>query len=335
MSRLAVVLLVSAALLALPAVASATLVYGVQPSRGSASIWVAADDGSGTTKLATGYGAPTISPDGTRVAALRQTSSGGSALYVFPATGGAGRKLLTNAGFATVAWSPDSSTIAAYSGHRLRIVNVATGAAATLATGVFGGVAPSFSPAGDQIAYASATSSRLNARSNIYTVPTAGGAPTRLTTDGLSLNPVWGPTQIAYSRGPHRRLGFPRLNIWLMNPDGSNQRQLTNVRVGTLVSGLSPLQWSASGQQLLAAYGGQDTDQAYAVDPGTGAARDLGAHRFDGTSPGAISRDGTTVLAQTGGQEGPSAGQNVVSIPFAGGARTILVRRASTPDWNA
>jgi hypothetical protein len=120
-----------------------------------------------------------------------------------------------------------------------------------------------------------------------------------------------------------------------MNPDGSNQRQLTNVRVGTLVSGLSPLQWSASGQQLLAAYGGQDTDQAYAVDPGTGAARDLGAHRFDGTSPGAISRDGTTVLAQTGGQEGPSAGQNIVSIPFAGGPPTILVRRASTPDWNA
>jgi hypothetical protein len=253
MPRVAVVLLVSATLLALPVAASATLVYGVQPSRGSASIWVAADDGSGATKLATGYGAPTISPDGTTVAALRQTSSGGSALYVFPATGGAGRKLLTNAGFATVAWSPDSSTIAAYSGHRLRIVNLATGAAATLATGVFGGAAPSFSPAGDQIAYASATSSRLNARSNIYTVPTAGGAPTRLTSDGLSLNPVWGPTQIAYSRGPHRRLGFPRLNIWLMNPDGSNQRQLTNVRVGTLVSGLSPA--AVVGQRPAAARG--------------------------------------------------------------------------------
>jgi len=46
-------------------------------------------------------------------------------------------------------------------------------------------------------------------------------------------------------------------------------------------------------------------------------------------------RDGTTVLAQTGGEEGPSSGQNVVSIPFTGGAATVLVRRASTPDWNA
>jgi len=329
------VVLVLAGVLALPAAASATLVYGVQPSRGAPSVWVANNDGSGATRLATGYGGPTISPDGTTVAALRQTSSGGSALSVFPATGGPGRRLLTNAGFATVSWSPDSSTIAAYSGHRLQIANVATGAVATLATGTFSGTAPSFSPLGDQIAYARATSSRTNAPSDVYTVPVGGGAPTRLTTDGLSLNPIWGPTQIAYSRGPHRRQDFPRLNIWLMNPDGSNQRQLTNVRVPTLVSGLAPLQWSASGQQLLATFGGQDTDQAYAVDPNTGAARDLGARRFNGTAPAAISRDGTTVLAQTGGEEGPSSGQNVVSIPFAGGAATVLVRRASTPDWNA
>ena len=335
MRRPVVVLLACAAVLALPEAASATLVYGVQPSRGLASVWVAANDGSGASRLATGYGGPTISPDGTTVAALRQTRSGGNQLYVFPATGGPGRKLLTNVGSATVAWSPDSSTIAAYTGHRLLTANVATGAVATLATGVFGATAPSFSPAGDQIAYASATSSRINAPSDVYTVPTAGGASTRLTTDGLSLNPVWGPTQIAYSRGPRRRQDFPRLNIWVMNPDGSNQHQLTNVRVGKLVSGLSPVQWSASGQQLLAAFTGQDTDQAYAVDPTTGAARDLGARRFDGTSPGALSRDGTTVLAQTGGQEGPSAGQNVVTIPFAGGARTVLVRNASTPDWNA
>jgi WD40 repeat protein len=324
-----------AALLALPGAASATLVYGIQPSRGTASIWVAANDGSGAFRLARGYGEPSISPDGTTVAAFRQTSSGGNRLFVFPAGGGPPRGLLTNAGFATVAWSPDSSTLAAYSGHRLVIANVATGATATLATGVFPGSAPSFSPAGDRIVYAKATSSRLNAASNLFTVPTAGGAPTRLTTDGLSLSPVWGPTQIAYSRGPHRRQGFPRLNIWLMNPDGSGQRQLTNVRVPALLSGLAPVQWSASGQQLLAQFGGQDTDQAYAVDPATGNASDVGVRPMDGTSPAAISRDGTTVLAQTGGQEGPSRGQTVVSIPFAGGAPTTLVPRASTPDWNA
>jgi Tol biopolymer transport system component len=335
MRRPLALLIALVAVLSFPAAASATLVYGIQPSRGTASIWVAANDGSGAFQLAKGYGEPSISPDGTTVAAFRQTSSGGNRLYVFPAAGGPPRRLLTNVGFATVAWSPDSSTLAAYNGRRLVVANVATGATATLATGTFTGGAPSFSPAGDGIAYTKATSSKLNAASDVYTVPTAGGVPTRLTTDGLSLSPVWGPTQIAYSRGPHRRTGFPRLNIWLMNPDGSGQQQLTNVRVPSLVSGLVPVQWSASGQQLLAEYAGEDTDQAYAVDPLTGTATDLGVHPLDGTSPGAISRDGTTVLAQTGGQQGPSRGQNVVSIPFSGGAPTTLVRNASTPDWNA
>ena len=107
------------------------------------------------------------------------------------------------------------------------------------------------------------------------------------------------------------------------------------MRVPTLLSGLSPVQWSANGGQLLANFNGQDTSQAYAVNPATGATEDLGAKPFDGTSAGAISRDGTTVLAQTGGLEGPSPNQAVVAIPFTGGAPTVLVRRGITPDWNA
>ena len=61
----------------------------------------------------------------------------------------------------------------------------------------------------------------LNAASDVYTVPVAGGPPTQLTFDGQSTNPVCGPTQIAYSNGPRRRTDFPQLNLWLMNPDGS------------------------------------------------------------------------------------------------------------------
>jgi Tol biopolymer transport system component len=328
-------LLLLAALLALPSAASAALVYGNLPSRGQPSIFIANDDGSGRVRLATGYYLPSISPDGTTVAALRQTRSGSNQLFVLPAAGGTPRRLLASAGFGTLAWSPDSSTIAAYSGRRLVTVNVATGATATLATGTFVGSAPSFSPLGDTIAYATARSTRFNAPSNVFLVPAAGGAPVQLTTDGQSLNPVWGPTQIAYSRGPFRRNDAPQWQIWLMNPDGSGQHQLTRVRVPTLLSGLQPVQWSASGAELLAEFSGQDTDQAYAVDPITGAARDLGAKRFDGTSPAALSHDGSTVLAQTGGLEGPSPNQAVVTIPFTGGAATVLVRRGITPEWNA
>jgi Tol biopolymer transport system component len=324
-----------AALAALPAPAPATLVYNLQPSRGQPSLWVADNDGTQRVKLATGYYGPSISPDGTTIAALRQTRSGNNRLYALPAMGGAPQPLLSSVGSLTVAWSPDSQSVAAVSGHRLVLIGLADGSVTTLATGVFAGTSVSFSPAGDAIAYARATSSRVNAPSDVYTVPTAGGASTRLTTDGLSSNPVWGPTQIAYSRGPMRRQDFPKLNVWLMNPDGSDQRQLTSVRVRSLLSGLQPLQWSADGGQLVANYGGQDTLQAYAVDPLTGAASDLGAKPFDGTAAFAISHDGTTVLAQTGGQEGPAPNQAVVTIPFGGGRPTTLVKRGVSPDWNA
>jgi Tol biopolymer transport system component len=331
----AALLLCVGALLVAPAVASATLVYSTYSARAQPSLWSANNDGTGAIRIGSGYYQPIVSPDGTQVAAFRQTRSGSNRLYVMPTTGGPATQLIASAGSATVAWSPDSTTLAAVTGRRLVAITLADGAVTTLATGFFNGSALSFSPGGDAIAYSAAVSSRVNAKSDVYTVPLAGGGPTRLTFDGLSLNPVWGPAQIAYSKGPQRRQDYPRLQIWLMNPDGSDQRQLTSVRVGRLVSGLSPMEWSASGAQLLADYTGEDTSQAFAVDPLTGVARDLGASPFDGTVPAAISRDGTTVLAQTGGQEGPSPDQNVVTIPFDGGPPTVLVPRGLTPDWNA
>src|SRR3954453_3334848 len=113
MRRLLVSLLASAALLAAPAAASATLVFGKQPSRGQPSIWAANDDGSGAVKLATGYYQPTISPDGTTVAALRQTRSGANRLYVLPAAGGAPRRLVGNGGFATMGGAAGGGTVGA------------------------------------------------------------------------------------------------------------------------------------------------------------------------------------------------------------------------------
>lgn len=336
-SRVVLSLAVFAALLAIPAAASATLVYQTQSRSGTLTLWSANNDASNAFRLGTGFFQASISPDGQNVAVLRATRSGTTTpVFVIPTAGGPAVRVLRSGGIAGVGWSPDSQTLATVtSSNRLVTVSLPTGAVRTVARGFFNQSTISFSPGGDAIAYSVATSDRFNARSNVFTVPTTGGAPTRLTTDGLSLNPVWGPTQIAYSRGPHRRNDAPRLNLWLMNPDGTGQRQLTSVRVPTLVSGLGPVEWSASGAQLLAGFSGQDTNQAYAVDPLTGSARDLGATRFDGTSPAAISRDGSIVLAQTGGQEGPSPGQNVVTIPFAGGQPTILVRNAQSPDWNA
>ena len=328
-------LLVVAAALALPANAAATLVYTTQPSRKPPVLWSAFNDGSGAIQLGSNYSGAKLSPDGTSVLAVRQSRKGANQLFLLPTAGGGATLLLPSVQSGLYAWSPGSQLIAAVTGKRLVLIDVATAGVSDLAAGVVTGDSVSFSPAGDQVAFALAASAALNAASDVYTVPVAGGPPTQLTFDGQSTNPVWGPTQIAYSNGPRRRTDYPQLNLWLMNPDGSGQHQLTFLGVRPLVTGLNPVEWSATGLQLLADYGGQDTSQAFAVDPLTGDARDLGATPFDGTAPFALSHDGTTVLAQTGGVEGPGRGQATVTIPFAGGPPTVLVPNALNPDWNA
>jgi hypothetical protein len=49
---------------------------------------------------------------------------------------------------------------------------------------------------------------------------------------------------------------------------------------------------------------------------------------------GAISSDGSRLLVFEGGLEGPPQGDNVVTVPFSGGAATLLVAHAAQPSWN-
>jgi hypothetical protein len=77
---------------------------------------------------------------------------------------------------------------------------------------------------------------------------------------------------------------------------------------------------------------GQDTSDAWTVDPASGAARDVDG-RFDGLVGFGLSRDGTTVLASTGGLE-PGPSHDVVAVPYGGGAKTVLARNATLPSWS-
>jgi hypothetical protein len=54
-------------------------------------------------------------------------------------------------------------------------------------------------------------------------VPTAGGTPTQLTTDGQATAAAWGPAGIAYGRAD-----IGHSDIWLIQPDGSGARQITH-----------------------------------------------------------------------------------------------------------
>lgn len=328
----------AAALLALPAAAQATLTYVRNPFK--PVVFAAADNGSGAHKIGSGRN-PHVSPDGQTIAYLHENKGGSSSeLMVAPATGGPSRKLMSNWQESFyLAFSPDSTTIAALRGpfngkRKLVLIDVASGAQHTVASGYFSGF--SFSPDGTELAYSKAGAEHYPPHSDVYTVATEGGTPVRITHGGRSEDPLWGPTgKIVFVKllGAKQRRYGPKNELYLMNPSGGQVKRLTHTVVGPLVQGLTPTQWSASGNRLLTEFGGEDTTYAVTVNPKTGAERTLTREREVGFVGTALSADGSTVLGDTGGFE-PGPDHKVVTIPYTGGKPKVLAKNASEPSWS-
>jgi Tol biopolymer transport system component len=330
------------ATLALAAPAGATIVYvkNLASLKYKPSIWAVNDDGSGQHRLATGS-TPRISPDGTQVTYTHVPASSKDysyGLHVIPTTGGPSRTLLSRVNDTyNLAWSPDSKHVLAVAGpelgpYRLVLIDVATAARRTIATGAFNGV--SFSPDGLNFVYGRGSTSRTySEKSDLFTAPVAGGPSHAITSDRQSLYPVWGPQFIAFSRAVPRKDDAAASNVYRINPDGSGRAAITHDKVGRLLFGLVPTEFSADGSRLLTQFGGQDTSYAVAVDPLTGAERVLGPKAENGYGATAISKDGIDVLASTGGAD-PSNRGNVVTIPFSGGKAHVLIKNADLPDWD-
>lgn len=328
-----------AAALALAPAAGAALVYDKGFTSGHPSVWIANDDGSGARRLAPGN-SPHISPDGlTVVYELMPTAATGFKpwLMKIPASGGTPTLLRKPVWLASgFAWSPDSHTIATVTGReigtkRLVLLDVATGATRTVASGAFSGV--SFSPTGTAIAYARASRDGFPLRSEVYTAPVAGGTPTPITTGRRSIGPVWGATSIVISRQrkSHKRGDGPKQDLYTVRPDGTRLHRLTRTNVPFLLTGLTATEFSADGTRLLAEFGGQDTSFAETVSPSSGRQHTVG-RLADGIVGYRLSSDGRSILAATGGYD-PAGRHDVVSIPYVGGVLTVLARHAYDPDW--
>jgi hypothetical protein len=313
--------------------AGATIVYEKSPFR--PAVYAAADDGSAQVKLASGE-LPKISPDGTIVA--YETPYRGTTrptLRVIAVTGGTSRLLLKPVWF-SFGFSPDSKTIAAVTGKEvgrksLVLVDVASGSVRKIDSGQFSGL--SFSPDSARLVYARAPRDEYPPHSDLFTVPVAGGAPTALTTNHRSVDPVWGAPGIAFVklRRPTRKGDAYKQDIYLSDALTGAIRRITTTKVPFLLSGLDPVAWSSDGLRLLAEFSGQDTSYAETVDPATGKVRRVG--RFsDGIVGYDLSADGSTILATTGGYD-PGDQHDVVTIPYTGGNPTVLVRNAFSPDW--
>jgi Tol biopolymer transport system component len=345
--RSLLVLAVVGACLAVPASSQATLVFTRNPF--NPTVYVANDNGSGVRKVGLGSN-PRVSPDGQTIVFYRPGKGNQPAdLMIASAAGGAPKKLLSGWQDPFVfAWSSDSSTIAVLRGpevgkQRLVTVDLASGEQHTIDQGYFSGV--SFAPGGsEQLVYAKAASENFPPRSDVYRIdilpPGAVGVaaeePQRLTTDHRSLDPLWGPNEkIVFVKhlGEKSRKYGPKNDLFLMNPNGKGVKRLTHTKVAPLLSGLSPTEWSANGNRLLAEFGGQDTTYAVTVNPKTGAERALTKERETGFVGTALSRDGKLVLGSLGGFE-PGPGHKVVSIPYTGGKPKVLANNASEADWS-
>lgn len=315
--------------------AQATLAYVKGALQGRPVLYVAADDGSGARKLVTGAQNPKVSPDGTRVAFVTGTAR--ATLKVKPVEGGRTRTLARNVwNYDAMQWSPDSTTLSVTTGpelgpYTLKLIDAATGRSRSLQRGFFYGA--SFAPDGAGIVWAKAARNTYPLRANLYTARLDGGAPDRITGDFNASQPVWGPQRIAFNRSRRagRRGDYDKLDIYTITPEGEGIRRLTRTKPGFLLAGLSPLGWSADGTRLAANFSGQDTTEAWRVTSPEGAAVDA-TGGFDGIVGWDLSQDGTTILATTGNFDNPAG--NVVALAWAGGAQTVLARRATTPSWS-
>jgi len=336
--KLVPALLAVVALLAVPAAAQATLAYTTHLFH--PHVVVAQNNGKGAKAIGAGTN-PKVSPDGKLVAFEREPSNGkGPEMKLYDVATGKTKTIFSPWRESyTFAWSPDSTMLAALRGGELGsrtlfVVNVETGKATRIATGYFNAV--SFSPDNKEVVFGLG-SKEFGGKINIVRGPVAGGPTSPLTHDGISGWPLWGPQgQIVFVKqlnAKQRKYG-PKNDLFLMNANGKGVKRLTHTKVDALTAGLFPTAWSASGNQLLAEFGGQDTSYAVAVNPKTGAERNLSPGNTEtGFAGVALTPDAKTVLGYIGGYEGGGNSLKIASVPYTGGKPKVIVNGGFNPSW--
>ncbi len=174
---------------------------------------------------------PAWSPDGRKIAFVRQGARSDTNVYVIDAGGGGLTPLTSDtATDSEPAWSPDGRKIAFTSSRggdtEVMVMNADGSAEAPLTSSPTADGAPSWSPDGSKIAFASDRDGTGNFE--IYVMNADGSAETRLPLGSTTAEtePDWSPDggRIAYTLTP---AGGPS-DVWLMNANGSGRIPLTS-----------------------------------------------------------------------------------------------------------
>jgi hypothetical protein len=310
--------------------AKATLVYVKGAGDADSRVWVADDDGTNPHKVGRGF-APQISDDGRWIAWIKPGTP--NQLMLRLADRSRKARVVGRSSFVgEFRFSPDSKSIGLVLSRRLFVYDIRARKESRVASGVIRGF--SFSPDSASIVFGTAGRNDAgDAPSDLYSVALEDSSRFRITRDRKSLNPLWGPNGIVHDRFSAREGDAPTYNLFEIQPDGGSLRRITRLRVPTLMSGLIPLELSGDGKRMLAEFVGQDSSLAFRVNPVTGKTKALDDDFENGLVGFDLTADGRTVLGHTGGPD-PTARHNVVTVPYGGGEPEVLVRRASSPDWN-
>jgi len=209
-------------------------------------------------------------------------------------------------------WSPNSRfLLVSGPGQSVLIIDVRQRRRRTVRLDQFftGG---NFSPNSSTAVIGREEASASSATQSVFALPVTGQRRRLVTRNGSQ--PVWGRGGIAFSRP----LPSP---AQLLVTRGPGRKARVVMRTSDPI--LFAVAWSADGHTLLAAEGPNPTSlRALLIDPITGSVTTL-APTFSAIE--ALSRDGTSVLGEIGG--------NVASVS-ATGTETILATNATAPSWN-
>ena len=199
---------------------------------------VAVDPASGTQRTLGAGTAPSFSPDGSKLAFVRDgvvsvaAADGGGATAVGPGVYAAwapdGTRLVVSRFDGVVAPDKPQGTL------QLVVVSLADGTSTQLTQGTTDALLPAWSPDGSTIAFTTPSS--------LETIPAGGGDPTPLQLPGVKTNggPSWSPDG--------RSLAFLDAGgqVWVAGADGSGAHQVTYTLVGPTSFATRPA-WSPDG----------------------------------------------------------------------------------------
>jgi hypothetical protein len=225
------------------------LVYVRGSGVSSASVWIADVSGARSRRLSNGF-VGILTPDGRTVAVARR----GRGIFLVSSDGKSERRLTTRQ-LRPQAWSPDGKTLVATVETEHAVAELVaidrSGSVRSIARGSIYGF--DFSPSGDELVYSRAPESTFEGicgdQFDLYVVKLDGGAPTRLTRDGLSAFPVWGSAGIAFAHFPAsssiQDCSAP--GIWTIGSDGSHRRPVIARAPDSITLagyyGFQPLAW--------------------------------------------------------------------------------------------